>query len=52
MFLHIMWCVKTQRSQMPKKLYLKISYDVILKYICDKKKKLHNVLKNENILMK
>jgi hypothetical protein len=37
MFLHIMWYVKTWRSLMPKKIHLKISQDVILKNIFDKK---------------
>jgi hypothetical protein len=32
----ILWYVKTQRSQMSEKLHFKISYDVMLEYICAK----------------
>jgi hypothetical protein len=48
----ILWYVKTQRSQMQKKLYIFISHDVILKYILCKKYICHGVLKIANIFKK
>jgi hypothetical protein len=41
--------IGTQRNQMPKNLHFFISYDVMLEYICAKKKKCRNVLKIANI---